>query len=91
MLLSQAVVYKGTIPGHPAKWRLDGHHTMEKGKVFPVCGNTYYMLYATRLRPNFDFLGDFSTHYGIFEGCGTSIPFGKLAATKGGSSKGGCC
>ena len=22
-----------------------------------------------------DFIGDFSTHYGIFAGCGTSIPF----------------
>ena len=36
----QAVIYKGSIPRHPDSWRLDGHHTMETGKVFTVCGNT---------------------------------------------------
>ena len=39
---------------------------------------------------HFDFIGDFATHYGIFPGCGTSIPFATSDAQKpsGGS---GCC
>lgn len=84
----QAVVYRGTIPEHPLAWSLDGHHSMEKGKVFPVCGNTYHMLHDTRFQQHFDFLGDKSTHFGIFEGCGKSLPFSSGARM--GSSSGGC-
>ena len=71
----QAVVYKGTVPEQPDAFELDGHHLIERGKVFPVCGNTWRMLADTRFAPHFDFIGDFATHYGIFPGCGTSIPF----------------
>jgi len=85
----QAVVYKGTIAGHESGWRLDGHHFIEKGKVFPVCGNTYHMLHDTRFAPHFDFIGDMSTHYGIFDGCGKSVPFGSAETAKGGG--GSCC
>lgn len=61
----QAVIYKGTMgPGLESGWMLDHHHYMETGKVFPVCGNTYNMLYETRFRPHF--IGDSSRHYGIF-------------------------
>ena len=67
----QAVIYKGTIPRFESAWALDDHHVMEKGKVFPVCGNTYNMLKETRFEKHFDFVGDWSTHYGIFDGCGT--------------------
>eukprot|EP00566_Odontella_aurita_P011396 CAMPEP_0113572110 /NCGR_PEP_ID=MMETSP0015_2-20120614/25919_1 /TAXON_ID=2838 /ORGANISM="Odontella" /LENGTH=392 /DNA_ID=CAMNT_0000475119 /DNA_START=89 /DNA_END=1263 /DNA_ORIENTATION=+ /assembly_acc=CAM_ASM_000160 len=67
----QAVIYKGTLPLHPSGWALDDHHYMEKGRIFPVCGNTYNMLEKTRFGEHFEFVGDFSTHYGIFEGCGT--------------------
>ena len=67
---------------------------METGKIFPVCGNTYNMLKETRFEDHFDFIGDFSTHYGIFDGCGTSIPY-KSAGTSdtdsAASSGGGCC
>jgi len=91
----QAVIYKGTIPRFEGGWALDDHHYMEKGKVFPVCGNTYNMLKETRFEEHFDFIGDFSTHYGIFEGCGTSMPFSSSAANGGVSTKGGggsgCC
>jgi len=83
----QAVVYKGTIPRHPTGWSLDDHHYMETGKVFPVCGNTYNMLEQTRFRDHFEFIGNFDTHYGIFEGCGTSIPY--QSAATGVSNKGG--
>jgi len=85
----QAVVYKGTVANEPAAFQLDGHHLIEKGKVFPVCGNTYRMLHDTRLKEHFTFIGDWSTHYGIFDGCGTSMPFG--TATGGGGGGGSCC
>lgn len=99
----QAVIYKGTIPRFESGWALDNHHYMETGKVFPVCGNTYKMLKDTRFEKHFDFIGDFSRHYGIFDGCGTSMPFesegvsggvngstGKGSSPSGGGG-GGCC
>jgi arsenite methyltransferase len=85
----QAVIYKGSVADQPDAFELDGHHLIERGKVFPVCGNTWRMLADTRFRPHFDFIGDFSTHYGIFPGCGTSIPFAAREAPK--PSSGGCC
>jgi len=85
----QAVVYKGTVPEQPDGFELDGHHLIERGKVFPVCGNTWRMLADTRFKPHFDFIGDFSTHYGIFPGCGTSIPFATSETAK--PSGGSCC
>jgi SAM-dependent methyltransferase len=88
----QAVIYKGTIENCPYDYLLDGHHTIEKGKVFPVCGNTWKMIHDTRLKPHFDFIGDFSTHYGIYDGCGTLIPFesAKAGSVSSGGG-GGCC
>ena len=71
----QAVMYKGTIPEHPNKYALDKHHDMETGRVFPVCGNTWRMLQDTRFAPHFEFIGNFDRHYGIFTGCGTSMPY----------------
>jgi SAM-dependent methyltransferase len=71
----QAVIYKGTIPEHPDKYALDKHHDMETGRAFPVCGNTWRMLQDTRFAPHFEFIGNFDRHYGIFTGCGTSIPY----------------
>jgi arsenite methyltransferase len=84
----QAVIYKGTLPEQRDAFELDGHHLIERGKVFPVCGNTWRMLADTRFAPHFDFIGDFSTHYGIFPGCGTSIPFATGTAPASGGS---CC
>jgi SAM-dependent methyltransferase len=86
----QAVVYKGGIAEQPQAFELDGHHRIERGKAFPVCGNTWRMLADTRFAPYFDFIGDFSTHYGIFPGCGTSIPFDTTGAAAK-PSGGGCC
>lgn len=85
----QAVIYKGTIPQNPHGWALDDHHYMQTGKVFTVCGNTYHMLHDTRFKKHFDFIGDKSTHYGIFEGCGKSIPY--ASAAEGGKKGGSCC
>jgi len=72
----QAVIYKGTIRHAPDAFALDDHHVIEAGKVFPVCGNTWKMLAETRFAPHFDFIGDFSTHYGLFDGCapGDAVP-----------------
>jgi arsenite methyltransferase len=86
----QAVIYKGTVAEQPDAFELDGHHLIERGKVFPVCGNTWRMLAETRFAPHFDFIGDFATHYGIFPGCGTSIPFATNASAPAKAS-GGCC
>jgi hypothetical protein len=40
-----------------------------------VCGNTWRMLHDTRFAAHFDFIGNFDRHYGIFEGCGTALPY----------------
>jgi hypothetical protein len=69
------VIYRGTIAEHPHALPFDKHHWMEAGKVFPVCGNTFRMLSDSRLSPHFSFIGDFSRHYGLFEGCGSALPF----------------
>jgi len=71
----QAVIYKGTIPHHEQVFKLDKHHLIGTGKVFSVCGNTYRMLHETRFAPHFEFIGNWDTHYGIFENSDTNIPF----------------
>lgn len=86
----QAVIYKGGLEEEPDAFELDGHHLIERGKVFPVCGNTWRMLADTRFARYFDFIGDFSTHYGIFPGCGTAIPFANETPEPA-SGGGGCC
>lgn len=84
----QAVRYRGTIAGAERVFALDGHHAIETGRVFPVCGNTWKMLAETRFADHFDFFGDFSTHYGVFAGCGTDSPF---AGAQTRDSQAGCC
>jgi SAM-dependent methyltransferase len=85
----QAVVYKGGIASSEASFALDQHHDIEKGRIFPVCGNTYRMLKESRFAPWFEFIGDGSTHYGIFPGCGTASPFSGAVAEE--AAGGGCC
>lgn len=87
----QAVVYKGSIPHHPDRFVLDGHHGIDTGRAFPVCGNTFDMLARTRFAPHFDLIGDRSRHYGIFPGCGTALPFESKAASETGASMAACC
>jgi len=86
----QAVSYKGSIAHHPEKFELDEHHIIETGKVFPVCGNTYRMLHDTRFAEHFEFFGNWESHYGIFDGCGTVMPFSDEAVSTN-SSSGACC
>jgi len=87
----QAVVYRGTLAEHAHEFVLDRHHRIETGRVFPVCGNTWRMLKESRLAPYFDFIGDFSRHYGIFEGCGKALPFDATGQTDAGEESCGCC
>lgn len=75
----QAVIYRGTIAEHAARFILDKHHDIEAGKVFSVCGNTWHMLHSTRFAQHFDFIGNFDRHYGIFAGCGGGLPYDETA------------
>jgi arsenite methyltransferase len=84
----QAVVYRGGIPHCPDRFVLDQHHAIETGKVFTVCGNTWHMLHETRFAPYFDFIGNFDRHFGIFQGCGSDIPFAQNNDLTG---TGNCC
>ena len=85
----QAVIYRGSIDQAPTRLVFDKHHSIEAGKVFPVCGNTYRMLHQTRFAPHFQFIGDFERHYGLFEGCGSAIPFDQDRAASGAAAS--CC
>ena len=82
----QAVVYRGTVKDHPRIFTLDKHHVFETGRIFSVCGNSWKMLAETRFASHFDFIGDFSRHYGVFAGCGGGLPFDQGAADTS-----GCC
>jgi hypothetical protein len=84
----QAVVYRGGIDEQPDCFVLDKHHRFELGRIVPVCGNTYRMLNESRFGPHFDFFGNRDTHYGIFAGHGTAMPFHAEATPTGGGS---CC
>lgn len=83
----QAVIYLGTIADSPVTFVLDKHHHIQKGKVFPVCGNTWQMLQDSRFQAHFEFIGDFDQHFGIYADCGTSLPFADGTA----AVNGGCC
>ena len=68
---------------------LDGHHKIEAGRVFPVCGNTNMMLKDTRFARHFEFIGDTTNHFGIYANCGRDLPF--EGANEGGVEGGGSC
>ncbi len=85
----QAVRYRGTIPYHPHSFVLDRHHRIETGRIFPVCGNTWRMLQESRFALHFDFHDGDGTHYGIFPGCGTALPFEADDSSE--ETSGSCC
>ncbi|MEM9014828.1 MAG: methyltransferase domain-containing protein [Pseudomonadota bacterium] len=85
----QAVRYRGGLAQSENAFVLDGHHHMERGRMFPVCGNTYRMLKDSRFSPYFDYFGDGETHFGIFPGCGTVSPFN--AEDAGAAAPEACC
>jgi SAM-dependent methyltransferase len=84
----QAVIYRGSIPHHANGFQLDKHHNLDAGRALPVCGNTWRMLHDTRFAAHFDFIGDSNRHFGLFEGCGASLPFDTEHRAEGGAS---CC
>ncbi|MCF8260080.1 MAG: methyltransferase domain-containing protein [Melioribacteraceae bacterium] len=85
----QAVRYLGSIEHFPFGMELDNHHYFSTGKIESVCGNTYKMLHDTRYKNHFEFYGDFSTHYGIFTGCGENAPFSENDSSSNLSAS--CC
>jgi len=87
----QVVVYKGTIAHHEELFVLDKHHYIEKGRHFPVCGNTWRMLQESRFNEHFEFFGDGSKHFGIFSDCGTTLPFAEQSQNSEKNTSGGCC
>lgn len=89
----QAVIYKGTIENNPFEFVLDKHHTIETGRVFLVCGNTWKMLKNTRFASHFEFIGNFNHHFGLFVDCGGSVPFEQSNSDTNNSddSGGSCC
>ncbi len=88
----QAVSYRGTLAGAADALAFDKHHLFETGRITPVCGNTFLMLRDSRLASHFDFHGDFSRHFGLFPGCGGSLPFAPAADTAHLPELGsGCC
>lgn len=86
----QAIVYLGSVPGEERMFTLDKHHLIERGRIFPICGNSWKMLAETRFAEHFQFIGDFSTHYGVFAGCGGGLPFSQ-ATGETGAVAAGCC
>ncbi len=85
----QAVVYKGEVQDSEQVFILDEHHVIEKGRQFPVCGNTYRMLNESRFQAFFEYYGSWDTHFGIFKGCGTAMPF--KSDEKADDDAGACC
>jgi hypothetical protein len=49
------------------------------------------MLQQTRFAPHFEFIGAFDRHYGLFEGCGSAIPFDCTAAATAKVAGSTCC
>ena len=84
----QAVIYQGSIPEQLYRFDFDKHHSMETGRVFPVCGNTFRLLQDTRFADHFEFIGDFDRHFGLFAGCGSCIPFDTKRSE---DAAGSCC
>ncbi len=86
----QAVIYQGSIENHAEIFTLDKHHSIETGRIFPVCGNTFKILQESRFKEHFKFYGDMHTHFGIFADCGTVLPFDSDSPSASGNTS-GCC
>ncbi|MFB6265390.1 MAG: methyltransferase domain-containing protein [Bradymonadaceae bacterium] len=62
----QVAVYRGTIDGEEAAYRLDDHHLFPAGDAIRVCQNTAKMLSQTRLADHFQ-VSNPLRHLGPFE------------------------
>jgi arsenite methyltransferase len=63
----QLAIYKGSLAQHPHAFDLDDHHHLETGKPLRICGNTADMLGKSRYAKHFQFWGDKTTHFGLFD------------------------
>lgn len=63
----QTVMYRGTIPHHACRFKLDARHDFTRDHVTPVGGNTWRMLKHGRFHHHFAFEGDFQRHEGLFQ------------------------
>lgn len=75
----------------PQIFKLDIEHSIESGRVFPVCGNTLKMLTDTRFGSYFTVLGEGKVHLGIYAGCGKNIPFASAYSNSNEKGAGGSC
>lgn len=78
----QVAYYDGSIPGHPHFFDLDDHHRFFTNRPMLVCGNSASMISRTRYGKAFKVMGDRSTHFGAFAGCGVD---------EKSASSGSCC
>lgn len=86
----QAVKYLGTVAQHERFLSLDKDHKFETGRITSVCGNTFLMLQKSRLVSDFEFFGNFDTHYGPFATCGDNSPL-NVSALIAAPSESSCC
>lgn len=71
----QAAMYMGTTRYYPNSLIFDRDNIFDKGRVVPICGNTFRMLSESRYKNDFKLIGDFDTHFGHFAGCQIANPF----------------
>lgn len=86
----QAVIYKGGVEGMETIFVLDTEHSIEKGRIFPVCGNTLAMLMNTRFAKYFEVVGKGDQHFGLFPGCAEPNIFTEATDSEP-APVGGCC
>ncbi|GJL95856.1 MAG: methyltransferase [Hyphococcus sp.] len=85
----QSVIYKGGILNRETVFTFDKDNVFNAGETRAVSGNTFLMLQQSRFATHFEFIGDRSTHYGLFASDSHELPFSDIAATAQTSSK--CC
>ena len=84
----QVAIYNGGHSEGKDRYTLDKEHVFDRGRPERICGNTVKVLSESRLAPFFEVHGDFSTHYGLFTGCGTEA-FNRLQSNDDDAGCGG--
>jgi arsenite methyltransferase len=82
------VTYKGTLRESEEAFKLDNGHIFKKCEKVKICGNSYRMLKDTRFKEHFDFEGNWDTHLGLFDTCGTESPLKNIVESE---IKFSCC
>ncbi len=71
--------YRGSVGHHPHRFVMDDHHSFERARPLPVCGNTAAMLSGTRYAPYFE-ISARRAHFGLFGCASTTSSGGEPAA-----------